>query len=177
MLKFKMYQQIGDVLLLCIIFPILIFACKSKSAEQVSAGASSSITPDKIKLLSLNGQPIDFSQYKDKTIFINFWATWCKPCVKEMPSIQNAIKVLEKENIVFLFASDEPADLIEKFNQRYNFPFQYVRVENYQDYGIMGLPTTFIFSPDGDLKFSEMGFRKWDDKTNIDLIQNIIKTE
>ena len=125
---------------------------------------------DKVKLTDLKDRPIDQKQYDGKTIFINFWATWCKPCREEMPSIQEAMKILKDKKIEFLFASDETTEQIEEFKAAHEYSFNYVKVESLSDLNIMGLPTTFIFSPDGKLIFSEMGYRKWDDKTNIDLI-------
>ena len=127
---------------------------------------------DKVKLTDLKDKPIDLKQYDGKTVFINFWATWCKPCREEMPSIQEAMKILKDKKIEFLFASDETTEQIEEFKAAHKYSFNYVKVESLSDLNIMGLPTTFIFSSDGKLVFSEMGYRKWDDKTNIDLILN-----
>jgi thiol-disulfide isomerase/thioredoxin len=114
------------------------------------------------------------TQYQGKTLFINFWATWCRPCIEEMPSIQGAMEIMKNENIEFLFATDETREQVEKFRQRYNFPFQYVQTESYQSYGIMVLPTTFIFNKEGKLVFSETGYRKWDNENNLDLLKKII---
>ena len=123
-------------------------------------------------LTDLNDQPIDLQKYKGKAVFINFWATWCKPCREEMPSIREAMNVMKDEKVEFFFASDETKDQIEDFREAYGYNFNYVRVENLANLGISSLPTTFIFNRGGELVFSEMGYRKWDDKANIDLILN-----
>jgi thiol-disulfide isomerase/thioredoxin len=128
-----------------------------------------------MKLTDLSNDPVYLTKYKGKTIFINFWATWCKPCREEMPSIQRAMGILKDENIVFLFASNESAELIENFKSDHDYDFTYVKADNLEELNIIGLPTTFIFDPDGNLVFSEMGYRQWDDKTNIDLLLNISK--
>jgi len=130
---------------------------------------------NKVNLTDLKGLPINLEQYKGKTVFLNFWATWCKPCLKEMPSTEKTHEMLKDKNIEFLFASDETAQQIEKFQAKHDYRFNYVRVESLEELNIIALPTTFIFNPDGKLVFSEMGFRKWDDKINIDLILNIAK--
>lgn len=132
---------------------------------------------DKVRLSNLENKPIDLKQYKGKTIFLNFWATWCKPCLEEMPSIQKAQDILKNENIIFLSASDETAEQIEQFKKENNYSFNYVRIQNQEELNIMALPTTFIFNPDGKLVFNEMGYHKWDDKNNIDLIINIAKSK
>ena len=54
---------------------------------------------------------------------------------------------------------------------------QFVKAENLEELNVMALPTTFIFNTDGKLVFNEMGFRKWDDKENLKLILNIIKSK
>lgn len=130
---------------------------------------------DNIKLTELDGTPIDLHQYKNKTIFINFWATWCGPCVQEMPSIQKAKTELKDEDVLFLFASNEETEVIETFKQKQSYDFHYVKVENLEQLKIMALPTTYIFNAERKLVFSEMGYRKWDNKNNIDLILNAAK--
>jgi thiol-disulfide isomerase/thioredoxin len=162
---------------LCLMILFGTAACNDAAKQQSKSDGSTQKSINEIKLTDLKDQPVDLTKYKGKTIFVNFWATWCKPCVEEMPSIQNVMGALEKENIEFLFASDETTEVIERFNKQYNFSFRFVKTESYEQYDIMGLPTTFIFNSDGKLVFSEMGYRKWDDQPNIDLILNIIKTK
>lgn len=163
------------------IFKIILFAAigligcngENKNGSEVKSKAEIGIT--RIRLSDLKGDPIDMKQYKGKILFLNFWATWCKPCLQEMPSIQRAMELLKNEEIEFLFASDESPDQIEKFRGKHDYKFNYVRAENLEELNIMALPTTFIFNADGELVFSEMGYRKWDSKKNIDLIRNITK--
>lgn len=131
---------------------------------------------DKIKLTNLKNEPVDLNQYAGKTIFINIWATWCKPCLEEMPSILNAQNLLQNENVVFLLASAETIEEIDTFRKLKTYPFNYVQIQNSEELSIDGLPTTFIFNKKGKLVFSESGYRKWDDKSNIDTILKIINT-
>ena len=57
--------------------------------------------------VDLNDQPVPFSRFKGKTVFLNFWATWCGPCVSEMPSIEELAKNprLRDKNIAFVCVS------------------------------------------------------------------------
>ncbi len=128
---------------------------------------------DKIKLSDIKGQAVSLQQYKGKTIFINFWATWCKPCIQEMPSIAGAQNILQNENIIFLLASGESAQQIEEFSSTNKFKFNYVKIENSEEMNVQALPTTFIYNKRGNLVFSETGARKWDEKKNIDMIIKI----
>lgn len=129
---------------------------------------------DKVRLTDLKNKPIGLKQYKGKTIFLNFWATWCKPCKEEMPSIEKAQNILGDENIVFLMGSSESIEEITAFKINNNYKFNYIRIENSEELDIQALPTTFIFNAEGKLAFSEMGFRQWDDSINIDMIRKII---
>ena len=129
---------------------------------------------DKARLTDLESKAIDLGQYKGKTIFLNFWATWCKPCIAEMPSIQKARDILQHEEVVFLLASAESTEEIKLFRTAHNYPFNYTRIENSEELNIQGLPTTFIFDQKGQLVFAEMGARKWDEKANIDMVLKII---
>ncbi len=143
---------------------------EKKAEEKISAKAKSEF--DKIRITELNNNPIDLSKYKGKIIFINFWATWCKPCIQELPFIQKAMDKVKSEDVVFFFASNEAVDEIEAFKKTHSYNFHYVRLENLEELNIMTLPTTYIFNPDGELVFSEMGYRKWDSKDNVELIIN-----
>lgn len=129
---------------------------------------------DKIKLSDLNGQPVSLKQYAGKTIFLNFWATWCKPCIKEMPSIQDALDSLQDQHIVFLLASDESAEQIKQFGSSHDYKFNYLRIENPEELNVQTLPTTFIFNSKGDKVFMESGARQWNEKNFIDTLLKIV---
>ena len=130
-----------------------------------------------IRLTEINGNPLELTQYKGKVVFINFWATWCKPCIQEMPTLVKAQDKFKNDNIVFLYASNEESDQIEKFQKKHSFDFHYVRVKNFEELNIQALPTTYIFNADGKLEFSEAGFRNWDATENIELITSIVNHE
>jgi thiol-disulfide isomerase/thioredoxin len=125
-------------------------------------------------LKDLNGNPIELSRYKGKVVFINFWATWCAPCIAEMPSIQKASEQLPSNKVEFLLASNEPVDRITSFKERRNIALQFVRLENQEELGIQVLPTTYIVNSAGKLVFSEAGSRQWDSPENIEMLNKII---
>lgn len=152
-----------------------VVACKSGTKDASASTNENGPEISKIQLKDLNDQPINLEKYKGKTIFINFWATWCQPCLAEMPSIEKAQDILQNEEVVFLLASSESTSEIDEFRNARGYKFNYARIENSEELGIQALPTTFIFNPDGQLAFSEQGYRKWDEKDNIDMIRKIAK--
>jgi thiol-disulfide isomerase/thioredoxin len=151
---------------------LLIFTgCSSGSKKEVK---ENEMVLGDVKLSSLAGEPIDMNEFKNKTVFINFWATWCKPCIQEMPTIASVQEKLKDKEVIFLLASNEENGRIEKFMQGHAYNFRYVQLKNMEELRIQALPTTFIFNPDGKLKFSETGFRIWDEPSNIELITTIM---
>lgn len=158
------------------IYPMfyLLISCNSNEVSGKAENEISGVPLSAIRLVELNGDIHDMTQYNGKTVFINFWATWCKPCLKEMPSIQRAMEALKNENIVFLFASEESADEITEFSNSNTYPFQYLHIENPEELRIMGWPTTYIYNAEGKRMFAEIGYRKWDSNKNIELLKEII---
>jgi len=145
------------------LFILIIVGCTAPSKEVA-------VARDSFQLTTLAGEPIDMKVYEGKTVFISVWATWCKPCVQEMPTIAKAMEQLQGQNVVFLFASNEEVAEIETFRDRRRFPFDYVQLKNLEALPIEALPATFIFSPEGKLIFGEEGFRDWSTAENLALI-------
>ncbi|MBK8293053.1 MAG: redoxin family protein [Flammeovirgaceae bacterium] len=80
------------IFLLCIAFAACTPGKKSDSDK---------IGMEDIALTDLSGMAIDLSQYKGKTVFINFWATWCGPCLQEMPTIELAMAEFKDQPCIF----------------------------------------------------------------------------
>ena len=152
---------------------IVISSCAEPAKEKQKESIQEKKTTAVVKLVDLDDQPVNIDQFKGKTVFVNFWATWCKPCILEMPSIDSAQKLLNEKNVVFLLASNETSDLINEFKKEHNPDLNYVRVLNLEELAIEALPTTYIFNPRGELAFSETGYRKWNDQDNIKMIVRI----
>jgi thiol-disulfide isomerase/thioredoxin len=148
---------------------LIALACSPPKEKPESA-----IALENIELSGLSGEKINLTDYEGKAIFINFWATWCRPCIQEMPSIASLQNNLAGKNIEFLFASDEEVEKILKFKESRSMNLNFVRVENPEALGIEALPTTFIFNEKGELVFSEVGFRKWDDPATMEMVTKLI---
>ena len=151
---------------------VALVGCSPQKAEQKSG-----IVVSQIKLTDLEGKEVDLTEFEGKKIFVNFWATWCRPCIQEMPSIAALQAQLEGKNIEFFFASDEEVDKIQKFMESRKMKLNFVRVENPESLGIQALPTTYIFDDEGNMVFSEVGFRKWDDPATVEMVTKLINEE
>ncbi|NFO03444.1 redoxin domain-containing protein [Clostridium botulinum] len=101
------------------------------------------------------------SDYKGKTVFLNFWATWCPPCRMEMPHIEELYKEFNynKDDIIILGVAqpggeEKDKDGIKQFlnNQGFTFPVVFdERGEVFNNYRIMSMPTTFMIDKDGNI--------------------------
>lgn len=163
------------IAVIAILFLAFASSCNDNTHNESKPLATEKSDLSRIKLFSLKGEPIDLAKYKGKAIFLNFWATWCRPCVEEMPTIKNAIESLKDQDIQFLFASDETKDEVDAFEREHDFGFTYLKAKDLQEFGILALPTTMIFDKEGKKIFSELGYRKWDDKENLDRLLQVAK--
>jgi thiol-disulfide isomerase/thioredoxin len=116
----------------------------------------------KLRLVDLEGRPVENAIPDDKYILINFWATWCKPCLREMPALQELQRSLKDENIEFLFVSNEEPGHVSEFlkNRALNID-SYIMRDAVETFELMYLPTTYIISPEGDVLLKEEGERDW----------------
>ena len=147
--------------------------CSTSTKEQTETTSSNPIN-DVVKLKNLDGSAIDLSQYEDKAIFVNFWATWCAPCIQEMPSLERMQAAFTDEPIVFFYASNEPANKIKKFAGKKPWDFNYVQLDmELSDLSIYALPTTIIFK-NGEIAWTETGSKDWDSEKSIREIKAFI---
>ncbi|MGK7388960.1 MAG: TlpA family protein disulfide reductase [Candidatus Cyclobacteriaceae bacterium M2_1C_046] len=111
-------------------------------------------------MTTLDGEQVSFTEFKGKVVFLNLWATWCGPCIAEMPGIQNLYDKVEKDDIVFVMLSlDETTDKVQKFVDRKEFDFPvYMASHGVPDVFRTGsIPTTHIISPEGKIIYTKKG--------------------
>jgi len=113
-----------------------------------------------------NGSVQSLAEYEGDVVFINIWATWCPPCIAEMPSIQTLYNnVKDVDNITFLLVSmDEDFSRAEEFMARRDFdlPIFHYRSRSREAYPSSVIPTTYVISPDGRLALEKRGLAKYD---------------
>jgi thiol-disulfide isomerase/thioredoxin len=131
---------------------------------------------ESIEFTDLEGKQVSLTDFEGRVVFLNIWATWCGPCLKEMPSIERASKNFNDDEVVFLLASDEDNIKISKFKEAKSFSFNYLHlVTSQEQLNVYALPATFIFDAKGDLVFEEKGSREWDSEKSLEILKKIIK--
>ncbi|MGT2924275.1 redoxin family protein [Streptococcus caviae] len=120
------------------------------------------------KLKNKKGKTISLSDYKGKKVYINVWATWCKPCMREIPGLKKVYKAYKgKKNFVFIsvaspsdlkYQNNNPIDkerstiLAKAKEQKITYPILYDYKDNFaQAYSIRSIPTHIFINSDGSL--------------------------
>lgn len=150
---------------------ICFFGCKEPKKEL----KKSNNTIESISyLVDLDGNTVDLNKLKGKKVLLNFWATWCGPCKKEMPDLLEAQKILTKDNYVFLLVSDESSELITEFKKKTNYDFTFLKAtKSMASLGVYALPTTNIYNEKGKKVDQIIGSVKWDSEEIIAKLKNI----
>ena len=116
-------------------------------------------------LETLDGTSVALGDYRDKFVLLNFWATWCAPCRKEMPALDNLNKELNHAGLEVVGVHVGPSlDSIKRFLEQVPVEFTILVDLNMQlsNWGVLGLPTTFLVSPEGRIIYRAVGEREWD---------------
>lgn len=131
-------------------------------------------------LPDLKGGSKSLSQYRGKVVFLNFWATWCKPCREEMPAMQDIYEGLKGQNFEMLAVSidkDKP-EVVEKFIKEFGLTFTILldRKNKIKEvYKTTGVPETFIIDQNGIIAEKIIGAREWRAEENLKVIMELLK--
>ncbi len=121
-----------------------------------------------LHLPDLDGKPHDLADLKGKLVVVNFWATWCPPCRREMPSLERLNRKLGEQGLAVLAVDvGEDADTVFSFTGQLDpapaFPLLLDRDSSaMQRWKIRGLPTTFVIDAAGRVIYRAVGGREFD---------------
>jgi thiol-disulfide isomerase/thioredoxin len=121
---------------------------------------------------SVDGVETKLAEFRGKTVFLHFWATWCEPCIKELPSIEKLQSKLAGQPVAFVLVSSEDRKVVKQFLQikKYSLP-GYVTLDSAPAYIAFGFP-----SPDGFVVYRHSGMADWDDPSCVSFILKLSRT-
>lgn len=141
-------------------------------AEQTSAAVVGEALPA-FSLINDKGETISTETLKGKTVFVNLWATWCPPCVAEMPGIESLYSQTQGEQNAFVLISlDDDFETAKAWVAKKGFkaPIYYTK-ELPELFQVGSIPTTFIFDKNGKIIFKAVG----GDNYNTPRFQKLMK--
>jgi thiol-disulfide isomerase/thioredoxin len=129
------------------------------------------------QMTTLDGKIVPFESLKGKVIFLNVWATWCPPCIAEMPNIQSLYEKVGSDKIAFVMLSVDQKGMekVKKFIDRkgFTFPVYMPASQMPEEFSSPAIPTTYIISPAGKIVAQQNGMAEYDTPEVIEFLQKL----
>lgn len=158
----------------------LVSSSSSRSpGEWVKSVAVGDLAPD-FQLEDTEGNKVSLPDLRGKVVLVNFWATWCPPCIEEMPSMERLNEVLAGDDFVMLAINTEEngPNIVPAFLEKtpYAFPILYDNKGVVQKrYGVFKFPESFVINKDGTVAEKVIGPLDWSSLKTISYLKGLIK--
>ena len=132
------------------------------------------------RVATLDNRQLRLSEFRGKVVFLNFWATWCKPCEEEMPSMERLHQQFKDKGLVVLAISEDAggATVVAPFLKKHKLTFPVgldPKTSVAALYGVWGVPATFIIDRRGNRALFANGPREWDGPHAQALFQSLLR--
>ncbi len=177
MLSVKAFKPLSTFYyLLCVITVLSVFnSAHAQQNPEIGTNAAA------FKLTDLAGKSYQLKDLKGKVVIVNFWASWCGPCRKEMPSMNKAWQALRDNNVVMLAINfGESKQAVADFVKTIPIDFPVLLDETNtasSDWNVTAMPTTVVVDQQGKIVERILGPREWDSPKMIDAILSIARKE
>jgi thiol-disulfide isomerase/thioredoxin len=128
------------------------------------------------QLVSRRGEAVSFSDMQGKVVPVNFWATWCPPCIAEMPGMQDLFEAYG-DRVEFLFVARDDPERVEGFisKNQYSFPVFFEITSPPDVLSSNSLPTTYVIDASGVIRVEKVGAADWNSDKVRDLLEELLK--
>lgn len=129
-----------------------------------------------LRVIDAQGNTRSLEDFKGKAIFINVWATWCPPCIAEMPGINELYKDVKDQNVEFVMLSvDDDFGKAIDFRENRNFEFNIYQLGGPMPsmYASRAIPTTYVIDAEGNLVLTHKGMGDFDTKEFREFLERI----
>jgi cytochrome c biogenesis protein CcmG/thiol:disulfide interchange protein DsbE len=163
------------ILVALVVLGAVLFALRQRDPRPVSV---SDAAPD-FRLASLESGPVALSDYRGKVVLVNFWATWCPPCVEETPGLEKFAEQMRDQDVTVIGVSvDEDLSALRKFVAQYHLSYPIAldpdRVTANR-YGTFKFPETYILDRDGRVAEKIIGATDWQDPRMVSFVQSLVQ--
>jgi len=132
------------------------------------------------ELHDMDEEKIKLSNYKGKVVLLNFWATWCPPCIREMPSMERLHQQVDAEGFKVIAVNQmEDIDQVFAFTGQLEVDPTFIILFDKtssvsRDYAVRGLPTTYLIDKEGQIRYRAVGGREFDHPEVIKIIEQLM---
>ncbi|TMU50616.1 TlpA family protein disulfide reductase [Flagellimonas algicola] len=127
------------------------------------------------KLVHLDGSQFNFEDTQGKVVLVNFWATWCPPCVAELPSMDRLHNAY-KDKVIFAFVANDDKEKVQSFLVKREFDLPvYFEASRTPDLLVSrSIPATYILDKSGAIVVREIGAAQWDSEETRELLDQLL---
>ena len=147
--------------------PIQIFIQRliSFSPSTVAEEKQQTLENYNLQIENSAGEIVNLVDYENQVIILNFWATWCAPCIAEMPDFSKVYSDYN-EKVNFFFITQDEWDKVKTFEEKRNFGLPYFRlIEPNEALNYRTLPTTYVIDKKGKIVIDKVGVADWNSKS------------
>jgi thiol-disulfide isomerase/thioredoxin len=131
-------------------------------------------------LEDMDGKKVSLADLRGRVVLVNFWATWCPPCRKEMPSLERLARLMKDQpfTVLAINVGEDPDNVfgfLSQLEPAPGFPLLFDRNSAVlRSWPVRGLPTSFVIDPAGRIAYRAVGGREFDDAAIVSAIRSLI---
>ncbi len=168
------------VVLAAAVVVFVVLAVVFSDPQESTPLGQGSIAPE-FDLPNIAGGRNSLSDYKGRVVLLNFWATWCKPCKDEMPSMENLYAMLHEQGFELVAISvDDAVEPVLAFRDQYKLTFPILHdidMDVANRYQTHRYPESLLIDAEGKVISRFVGPREWDDPLYVDRIRQLLSEE
>lgn len=147
-------------------------------AQAAGFEARAAVPAPELKANDLKGAPKTLADYRGKVVLLNFWASWCPPCLREMPSMERLrVKMAGRPLAIVALDSAETVDEVNAFLSKMKLGFPILLDpdgSNTKRWKVFALPTTFLLDARGRVRYVLTGPTEWDEGEALAMIESLL---
>ena len=175
----------GVVVLLAVGFGVFYFTRGSKEIIEIKPVSPDKQTPQEgssapqFVLADLRGKMVSLGDFRGEVVLLNFWASWCGPCKREIPSLERLYQKRRDKGFVILAVNAErtSASNVASFTEKYGMSFPVLlnpQADVANNYWIRAIPTSFLLDKKGVIRWKIVGGREWDDSDVLNRLDQVL---